>query len=123
MLSSAVTGAFLQLGALLAVSAPVLADTTAGTSSTSYFNACATLYNSGKKEEAIVACDQAIAHDSNKADAYFIKGSALFGNGTVGKDGKYVVPPGAVEALDKYLELAPDGTHAQDVHAMLDSLR
>lgn len=123
-----VTGPLVQLSILLAVTAPVLADaattTTSSTNSAvSYFNACATLYNSGKVEEAIVACDKAIALDPNKADAYFIKGSALFGNGTVGKDGRYEVPPGAVEALNKYLELKPDGAHAQDVHAMLDSLK
>ncbi len=74
-------------------------------------------------EEAIAACDKAIALDPNKADAYFIKGSALFGNGKVDKSGRYEVPPGTVEVLDKYLELAPDGGHAQDVHAMLDSLK
>jgi len=28
-----------------------------------------------------------------------------------------------VEALNKYLELAPDGGHASDVHAMLDALK
>jgi hypothetical protein len=123
-----VTGPLLQFSVLLIVTASVLADTTAtATSSTnssvSYFNACATLYNSGKMEEAIVACDKAIALDPNKADTYFIKGSALFGNGKVGTDGEYEVPPGTVEVLNKYLELAPDGGHAQDVHAMLDSLK
>jgi tetratricopeptide (TPR) repeat protein len=80
-------------------------------------------YNAGKMEEAIAACDKAIVLDPSKADAYFIKGSALFGNGKIDKDGKYEVPPGAVEALGKYLALAPDGAHAPDVHAMLDSLK
>ena len=106
---------------LLAVSAPALADSIAA--AVPYFNACATFYNTGKMEEAIAACDKAIAIDPNKADAYFIKGSALFGNGKVGSGGKYAVPPGTVETLNKYLELAPDGGHAGDVHAMLDSLK
>ena len=124
----AATGPLLQLSILLAVTTPVVADTTTAAasstnSSVSYFNACGTLYNSGKMEEAIVTCDKAIALDPSKAEAYFIKVSAQFGNGEVGKDGKYEVPPGTVEALDKYLELAPDGGHAQDVHAMLDSLK
>jgi tetratricopeptide (TPR) repeat protein len=88
-----------------------------------YFNSCATFYNLGKMDEAIAACDKAIALDPNKADAYFIKGSALFGNGTIDGSGKYQVPPGAVEALNKYLALAPNGPHAPDVHAMLDSLK
>lgn len=111
-------------GVLLVLDAPVLADTsTAANPATSSFNACATLYNSGRMEEAIVACDRAIARDPNKADAYFVKGSALFGNGKVGPNGAFEVPPGTVEALNKYLELAPNGGHAPDVHAMLDSLK
>jgi hypothetical protein len=37
----------------------------------------------------------------------------------MGKDGKYDAPPGASEALNKYLELQPDGPHANDVKQML----
>jgi len=87
-----------------------------------YFNICATQYNIGNMEGAAVACDKAIAADPNKADAYFIKGSSLYGNGKLDKDNKYVVPPGTTEALNKYLELAPDGAHAADVRAMLQAL-
>ncbi|HXC57433.1 MAG TPA: hypothetical protein VNU97_19195 [Rhizomicrobium sp.] len=107
--------------ALLATSAPATAQTSSP--AVTYFNSCALLYNAGKTGEAIAACDQAIALDPGKADAYFIKASALFGNGKIGSDGKYVVPQGTVKALNKYLELAPDGPHAPDVHAMLDSLK
>ena len=115
-------GIVLLTAALLwAESAPALAQS-AGPAA-SYFNSCALLYNAGKMDDAIVACDQAIALDPGRADTYFIKGSALFGNGKIGSDGKYEVPPGTLEALDKYLELAPDGPHASDVHAMLDSLK
>ena len=87
-----------------------------------YFNICATQYNIGNMEGAAVACDKAIAADPNRADAYFIKGSSLYGNGKLDKDNKYVVPPGTTEALNKYLELAPDGAHAADVRAMLQAL-
>jgi tetratricopeptide (TPR) repeat protein len=89
---------------------------------TAYFNICAVQYNAGNMEGAAVACDKAIAADPNKADAYFIKGSSLYGNGKLDKDNKYVVPPGTTEALNKYLELAPDGAHAADVKAMLQAL-
>ena len=112
---------FLAAGILLTASAPALAQTSKP--ALSAFNSCALAYNAGKTEEAIAACDKAIALDPGKADAYFIKGSALFGDGKVGGDGKWVVRPGAVEALNKYLELTPDGPHASDVHAMLDSLK
>jgi tetratricopeptide (TPR) repeat protein len=106
---------------LVATAAPALAQAT--NPAVSAFNSCAMLYNAGKTDEAIAACDQAIALDPGKADAYFIKASALFGNAKIGSDGKYAVPPGTVEALNKYLELAPDGGHAPDVHAMLDALK
>jgi len=85
-----------------------------------WFNLCATLYNIGNSEGALPACDKAIAADPNKAEAYFIKGSLLMAAIEMDKDGKLVPPPGAVEALKKYLELAPDGRHAIDVKQMLE---
>ena len=84
-----------------------------------YFNVCATLYNSGDMNAAVTACDKAIAADPNKADAYFIKGSALFGDSTPDKSGKIVVSAGAIQALQKYLALAPNGGHAAEVKVML----
>ena len=87
-----------------------------------YFNICATQYNVGNMAGAAAACDKAIAADPNKADAYFIKGSALYGNGKLDANNKYVVPPGTADALNKYLQLAPDGSHATDVKAMLDAI-
>lgn len=87
-----------------------------------YFNLCATQYNVGQMKAAAMACDKAIAADPNKADAYFIKGSALYGDGKLDANNKYVVPSGTAEALNKYLELAPDGSHAADVKAMLEAL-
>jgi tetratricopeptide (TPR) repeat protein len=84
-----------------------------------YFNLCATQYNSGNVEGALAACDKAIAADPSKADAYFIKGSLLVGESKTDSSGKLIAPPGAAEALKKYLELAPDGPHAKDVKDML----
>jgi len=86
---------------------------------TAYFNICATQYNSGDTQGALTACDKAIAADPNRADSYFIKGSLLMGNSKQGKDGKLEAPAGTAEALNKYLELAPDGPHANDVKQML----
>jgi tetratricopeptide (TPR) repeat protein len=87
-----------------------------------YFNLCATQYNTGNTEGALVACDKAIAADPNKPDAYFIKGSLMMGNGKLDAQGKYVAPAGTAEALNKYLELAPDGPHANDVKEMLQAI-
>jgi tetratricopeptide (TPR) repeat protein len=86
---------------------------------TAYFNLCATQYNTGNTQGAQAACDKAIAADPNRADAYFIKGSLMMADSKQGKDGKLEAPPGTAEALNKYLELAPDGPHANDVKQML----
>ncbi|HTC95611.1 MAG TPA: tetratricopeptide repeat protein [Terriglobales bacterium] len=85
-----------------------------------YFNLCATQYNMGHSEEALAACDKAIAADPTKADAYFIKGSVLIAESTTDAKGQLTAPAGTTEALKKYLELAPDGGHVQDVKQMLD---
>jgi tetratricopeptide (TPR) repeat protein len=89
---------------------------------TAYFNLCATQYNSGNTQGALAACDKAISADPNRADAYFIKGSLMVGDSKLDKDGKLVAPPGTAEALNKYLELAPDGPHATDVKQMLAAM-
>lgn len=89
---------------------------------TAYFNLCATQYNSGNTQGALAACDKAIAADPNRADAYFIKGSLMLGDSKQDKEGKLQAPAGTSEALNKYLELAPDGPHAGDVKAMLQAI-
>lgn len=89
---------------------------------TAYFNLCATQYNTGNTEGAIAACNKAITADPNNAMAYFIKGSLMFGQGTQGKDNTYTAPSGTAEALNKYLELAPDGPRANDAKAMLQAI-
>ncbi|HSK43252.1 MAG TPA: tetratricopeptide repeat protein, partial [Candidatus Binatia bacterium] len=86
-----------------------------------YFNLCATYYNLKRSQEAVAACDQAISSDPTVADAYFIKGSILFGQGQL-EHGKYAVPPGTTEALNKYLEYAPYGDHVPTVHDMINQL-
>lgn len=86
---------------------------------TAYFNLCATQYNIGNVDGALAACEKAIAADPNKADAYFIKGSLLLGESKADSNGNLVAPPGAAQALKKYLELAPAGAHAADVKKML----
>ena len=85
------------------------------------YNLCATQFNRGKIEEAIAACDKAIAADPSMADAYYVKGSALFGIGRL-EYGKYVAPPQTREILNKYLGLAPTGPHAEAVRGMLAKL-
>ncbi len=86
-----------------------------------YFNLCATYYNLKHSQEALSACDKAIASDPTISDAYFIKASILFGQGAV-QNGKFVVPPGTTETLNKYLQYAPFGEHADAVRSMIDKV-
>ncbi|NYF79301.1 tetratricopeptide repeat protein [Granulicella arctica] len=88
-----------------------------------YFNEAATLYNAGKTTEAGAAADKAIAADPKRADAYYIKGQALIPQASVDpKTQKITAPPGCVEAYQQYLELAPDGPHAQEVKDILTGI-
>ena len=85
-----------------------------------YYNEAATFYNAGKMDEAAEAADKAIAADPKRADAYYIKGQALIPKATVDpKTQKIVAPPGCVDAYQTYLELAPTGSHADDVKGIL----
>jgi tetratricopeptide (TPR) repeat protein len=102
--------------ALAAYQAAAVLDPNPGVA---YFNLCAILYNTGNVAGALGACEKSIAADPKRADAYFIKGSLLIADSTVGPDKSLQAPPGAVEALRKYLELAPSGPHAADVREML----
>jgi tetratricopeptide (TPR) repeat protein len=86
-----------------------------------YFNVCATYYNLKRGEDALPACERAIASDPTYSDAYYIKAAILFGQGKT-EQGKYVAPPGTSESLNKYLEYAPFGQHASAVRSMIDKL-
>jgi Tfp pilus assembly protein PilF len=115
--------ASLALAGQALAQAPAPPQQGANKTAADYFKLCATLYNAGKTDgDAIAACDQAIAADPKKADAYFVKGSMMYGNGTIDKNNKYKVPPGTVEVLKQYLAVAPNGPHVPDVKAMLDAL-
>jgi tetratricopeptide (TPR) repeat protein len=88
-----------------------------------YFNEAATLFNGGDGDDAAAAADKAIAADPTKAQAYYIKGQALIQKASVDeKTQKVSVPPGCVEAYQKYLELAPDGQQAEEVKNILTGI-
>ena len=72
-------------------------------------------------DEAAAACDQAISSDPAISDAYYIKAAALFGKATL-QNGKFTAPPETRDTLNKYLQLAPFGSHAQIVREMLEKL-
>jgi tetratricopeptide (TPR) repeat protein len=86
-----------------------------------YFNEGAVLTNAGKPDQAIAAFDKCIAADPNRAEAYYQKGVNLLGKATLQGD-KMIAAPGTAEAFQKYLELQPTGTHAEEAKAMLASI-
>jgi len=88
-----------------------------------YFNLCVAHYNTKILDGAVDACDKAIAADPTRADAFFIKGAMLFSSGKQEKNGRIIAPPGTVEALRKYLELAPQGAEATSARQMLEYIR
>ncbi len=100
-------------------SAVKLNPTTAGMV---YSNEAAVLFNAGQGDAAAAAAEKAIAADPTKPDPYYVKGQSLIAKATVDKAGKIVAPPGCAEAYQKYLELSPEGPHAQDAKDILASM-
>jgi tetratricopeptide (TPR) repeat protein len=80
-----------------------------------YYNLCAVDFNSNKLDDAVNACNKSLAADPSRAEAWFLKGSALY------KSGKADSGKPAVEALNKYLELDPNGQHANDAKSILQA--
>jgi len=91
-----------------------------------YFNLGAVLTNASNdpngKKEAAEAFDKAIAADPNRAEAYYWKGSNLIAQASTDSSGKIKAPDGTAEAFQKYLELQPNGPHADEAKAMLTAL-
>ena len=91
--------------------------------SLAYFNLCVMQHNLKSVEGTIAACDKAISVNPSKAELYYFKGALLVYVNQRAVTGKVTAPPpGAAEALKKYLELAPDGGHAAEVREMLNYL-
>ena len=82
-----------------------------------YYNLCAVEFNGGKFADAAAACDKSIATDATKAEAWFFKGAALYKTGKM-ENGKQTVPPGTADALNKYLQIDPNGVHVGEVKVM-----
>lgn len=86
-----------------------------------FFNEGAILTNIGKTDEANAAFDKAIAADPTRADAYLEKGVNLLAKATI-KDGKVVYPPEAGQAIQKYLDLQPNGPQAERAKSILTQM-
>lgn len=90
-----------------------------------YRNIGVVLTNSNKMKEAIEPLQKATDLNPKDADAWFLLGNALtnqVSSKTEGGKEIYIIPPGTTEAFHKYLELEPNGPHAGDAKASLDTL-
>jgi tetratricopeptide (TPR) repeat protein len=87
-----------------------------------YYNLGAVLTNANQGDAAVEAFQKAIAADPKYSEAYYQYGVSLVSKASYGADGKVTPVPGTVEALQKYLELAPTGQFAQAAKDMLTTL-
>jgi tetratricopeptide (TPR) repeat protein len=84
-----------------------------------YFNVCAVMYNIGDTQNSAAACRKSVQADPSRANAWFVLGSDLFADAPIDASGKVSISAETRQALEKYLELDPNGSHADDVKAML----
>jgi tetratricopeptide (TPR) repeat protein len=88
-----------------------------------HYNLGALLMNSSQTDGALDEFKKAIDADPNYAEAYFYYGSTLVGKATLDPTGtKMVAPAGTIEALQKYLQLKPDGPNAQPAKDLIAAL-
>jgi tetratricopeptide (TPR) repeat protein len=87
-----------------------------------FYNMGALLVNSAQNEAAGDEFKKAIAADATYADAYYQYGLYLTSKATADPSGKIIAAPGTIEALQKYLELKPDGNFAAQAKDLIASL-
>ncbi len=88
-----------------------------------YYNLGAVMINTGNQEAAGMAFKKAIEADPNYANAYFQYGMYLLAKASLGDDGSIKPVEGTVEALQKYLEIEPNGPFAPSAQGAIQSLQ
>jgi len=85
-----------------------------------YGNETIFLFQIGNAAAQLDAANKAIAVDPTRARNYYFKAQALTTQATVDpKTQKLILPPGCLEAYQKYLELDPNGQFAPDTKAII----
>src|SRR5882762_7400369 len=83
------------------------------------FNIGAVYTNANRPDDALKAFQASVAADPTKAESYYQIGVTLVNKATTDKNGKVVPVPGTEEALQKSLELTPDGPNAEGAKGLL----
>jgi tetratricopeptide (TPR) repeat protein len=85
-----------------------------------YGNETVFLFQAGNTAAQLEAANKAIAADPARPRNYYFKAQALTTQATVDpKTNKLLLPPGCLEAYQKYLDLEPNGQFAPDTKAIL----
>lgn len=87
-----------------------------------YYNLGALEVNAGQNDAANETFKKAIAITPPYPEAFYQYGLTLLAKATLDKNGNTIPVPGTLEALQKYLELAPNGANAEAAKGMLASL-
>jgi tetratricopeptide (TPR) repeat protein len=87
-----------------------------------YYNLGAVMVNTGQNDAALGAFQKAVAAQPNYANAWYYLGNVLSGKMTMDKDGKPIPPEGMQSALEKYLQLEPNGQFAESAKALLSAI-
>jgi tetratricopeptide (TPR) repeat protein len=87
-----------------------------------FYNMGALLVNGGQSDAAGEEFKKAIAADPNYADAQYQYGVYLTSKANTDAKGKIIAAPGTIEALQKYLELKPDGPFAASAKELIAQL-
>ena len=88
-----------------------------------HYNLGALLMNSNQTDGALDEFKKAIDGRSELCGGLLLLGSTLVGKATLDqKTGKMVAPHGTIEALQKYLQLKPDGPNAQSAKDLIAAL-
>jgi tetratricopeptide (TPR) repeat protein len=87
-----------------------------------FYNLGALLVNTGQTAAAEAAFKKATETNPDYADAQFQYATALSAKLTTDKDGKVIAPEGMQAALEKYLQLQPQGQFADAAKGMLQMI-
>jgi len=87
-----------------------------------YYNMGALLVNGSQADAAGEEFKKAIEADPTYADAQYQYGLFLTSKATTDAKGKIIPAPGTIEALQKYLELKPDGNFASSAKELIAGL-
>ena len=87
-----------------------------------FYNMGALLVNGGQSEAAGESFKKAITLDPTYADAQYQYGVFLAAKATADAKGVIIPAPGTIDALQKYLELKPDGQYAASAKDLITQL-